>query len=41
LRAGDAIHLAAAVLAGARTLVTFDRRMSVAARAMGTFDVPA
>jgi predicted nucleic acid-binding protein len=41
LRAGDALHLAAAVLAGARTLVTFDRRMSVAARAMGTFDVPA
>ena len=41
LRAGDALHLAAAVISGARTLITFDRRMSVAARAMGTFDVPA
>ena len=40
LRAGDALHLAAAVLAGARTLVTFDQRMAAAACAIGTFDVP-
>jgi uncharacterized protein len=41
LRAGDALHLALAALAGARVLVTFDRRMVAAARALGTFELPA
>jgi len=39
LRAADGLHLALAALAGARTLVTFDRRMAAAARAMGTFEL--
>lgn len=40
LRAADALHLALASLAGARALVTFDRRMAEAARAIGTFELP-
>jgi len=39
LRAADGLHLALAALAGARTLVTFDRRMTMAATMMGTFDL--
>jgi predicted nucleic acid-binding protein len=39
LRAADGLHLALAALAGARTLVTFDRRMTAAAAAAGTFDL--
>ena len=39
LRAADGLHLALAALAGARTLVTFDRRMAAAAAAVGTFDL--
>ena len=41
LRAADALHLALAGIAGARVLVTFDRRMETAARALGTFELPA
>ncbi|MBI2467585.1 MAG: type II toxin-antitoxin system VapC family toxin [Candidatus Rokubacteria bacterium] len=41
LRAADALHLALAALVGARVLVTFDRRMDAAARALGTFELPA
>ncbi|MGH7265384.1 MAG: type II toxin-antitoxin system VapC family toxin [Candidatus Rokuibacteriota bacterium] len=39
LRAADALHLALAGLHGARVLVTFDRRMETAARALGTFEL--
>ena len=39
LRAADGLHLALAALTGARTLVTFDRRMAAAARMLGTFDL--
>jgi len=39
LRAADGLHLALAVVAGARTVVTFDRRMIMAATTMGTFDL--
>ena len=39
LRAGDALHLALANAAGARTLVTFDRRLTAAAEAIGTFEL--
>ena len=39
LRAADGLHLALAALAGARTLVTFDRRMITVAEAAGTFDL--
>ena len=39
LRAADGLHLALAALAGARTLVTFDRRMTMAATMMGTFEL--
>ncbi|MGH7894360.1 MAG: type II toxin-antitoxin system VapC family toxin [Candidatus Binatia bacterium] len=41
LRAADALHLALAMHAGARTLVTFDRRMTAAARETGVFELPA
>ena len=41
LRAADALHLALAGLAGARVLVTYDRRMTEAASALGTFELPA
>lgn len=41
LRAADALHLALAALAGARVLITFDRRMTTAARALGTLELPA
>jgi hypothetical protein len=41
LRAADALHLAQAALLGARALVTFDRRMSEAAEALGTMELPA
>jgi hypothetical protein len=41
LRAADALHLAQAALAAARVLVTFDRRLSVAATELGTFELPA
>ena len=40
LRATDALHLALAAAEGARVLITFDRRMRAAARALGTFDLP-
>lgn len=39
LRAADAMHLALAIQMGALALVTFDRRMQEAARAVGTFEV--
>ena len=39
LRAADALHLGMASLLGARVLVTFDQRMSAAARALGTLDL--
>ena len=35
LRAADALHLALAVAAGARSIVTYDRRLAEAARRMG------
>jgi predicted nucleic acid-binding protein len=41
VRAADALHLAQAVLAGARVLVTFDTRMAEAAEALGTLELPA
>ncbi|HVO28213.1 MAG TPA: type II toxin-antitoxin system VapC family toxin [Candidatus Margulisiibacteriota bacterium] len=41
LRAADALHLALAALAGARVLITFDRHMTTAAKALGTFELPA
>ncbi len=41
LRAADALHLALAALAGTRVLITFDRRMTTAAKALGTFELPA
>jgi predicted nucleic acid-binding protein len=41
LRAGDALHLALASIAGARALVTFDRRMAEAAATVGTFELPS
>jgi len=41
LRAADALHLALASIAGARVLVTFDRRMAAAAAAVGAFELPA
>jgi predicted nucleic acid-binding protein len=41
LRAADALHLALAALAGARVLITFDRHMAIAAKALGTFELPA
>lgn len=41
LRASDALHLAQAALAGARALVTFDKRMADAAEALGTLELPA
>jgi predicted nucleic acid-binding protein len=39
LRAADALHLALATMAEARTLVTYDRRMRLAVRGLGTFDL--
>ena len=41
LRAADAMHLALASRSGARSFVTFDRRLTFAARAHGEFDLPA
>ena len=41
LRGADALHLALAALAGARVLITFDRSMTTAAKALGTFELPA
>ena len=35
LRAGGALHLALALAAGARTMVTFDQRLAEAARRIG------
>jgi predicted nucleic acid-binding protein len=40
LRAADAMHLALATRSGARSFVTFDRRLKFAARAHGEFDLP-
>jgi predicted nucleic acid-binding protein len=40
-RAADALHLALVNLLGAGVLVTFDRRMSNAAEALGTIELPA
>ena len=39
LRAADALHLATALAAGARALVTFDQQMRVAAQAVGALEV--
>lgn len=39
LRAGDSLHLATASLAGARAVVTFDRRLAAAAEELGTFEL--
>jgi predicted nucleic acid-binding protein len=39
LRAADSLHLAAAALADARALVTYDRQLHAAALALGTFEV--
>ena len=41
LRAADALHLTLAGSIGARVFLTFDRRMEAAARALGTFELPA
>ena len=40
LRAGDALHLALALAAGARTMVTFDKRLAEAARRVGLASFP-
>lgn len=40
LRAADALHLALGITGGARTLITYDRRMVDAANAVGTFELP-
>ena len=40
LRAADAMHLALAARSGARSFVTFDRRLTFAARVYGEFDLP-
>ena len=40
LRAADAMHLALATRSGARSFVTFDRRLASAARVHGKFDLP-
>lgn len=40
LRAADALHLALASLADARAFVTFDKKMWLAAVALGTFELP-
>ena len=40
LRAADALHLALATAAGARALLTFDRTLRAAARALGIFELP-
>ncbi len=40
LRAGDALHLALAITAGARSVITFDRRLAEAARRIGIRAVP-
>jgi predicted nucleic acid-binding protein len=39
LRAADSLHLAAAALADARALVTYDRQMHAAVLALGAFEV--
>jgi hypothetical protein len=39
LRAADSLHLAVAVLADVRALVTYDHQMHVAAFALGSFEV--
>ena len=41
LRAADAMHLMLATRSGARSFVTFDRRLTSAARVHGEFDLPA
>lgn len=41
LRALDALHLALASAAAAGAFVSFDRKQLAAARALGTFDLPA
>jgi predicted nucleic acid-binding protein len=38
LRTGDALHLATASLAGARSFATYDRRLRTAAEELGTFE---
>jgi predicted nucleic acid-binding protein len=40
LRAGDGLHLAAAALAGAETMMTFDRRLAASARTLGLDVIP-
>jgi predicted nucleic acid-binding protein len=39
LRAADSLHLAAAVLADARAMVTYDRQLHQVASAFGAFEV--
>ena len=41
LRAADAMHLVLATRSGARSFVTFDRRLTSAVRVHGEFDLPA
>jgi predicted nucleic acid-binding protein len=41
LRAADALHLAMALSAGTRTLITYDQRLTVAAGAAGLHGAPA
>ncbi len=40
LRAADALHLALAIAAGARSVITFDERLADAARRIGIYAVP-
>ena len=40
IRAADALHLALAARCAARSFVTFDRRLTSAARVQGKFDLP-
>lgn len=40
LRAGDSLHLASATLAGAESMITFDRQLAAAARNLGLEVLP-
>jgi predicted nucleic acid-binding protein len=40
LRAADALHLAIALSAGATVLITYDQKLTAAARALGTLELP-
>jgi predicted nucleic acid-binding protein len=39
LRAADGLHLVLATFTGARTLITYDRRMAAAGHVIGRFEV--